>query len=306
MPSKKTLRDLTTDELRWLLMERRRLDHRERMEKFQKSGRILKVSGVYEEERSQTLLDQAIVYTPPSTLRRFADLFLILVEVAAVIGLVWILFKGIRIVGQLNREVTELLAPASPSVTTILDPTATSSPTSTPEAVVLPSGHTPPDVSGEASFNDAEISTEQHAQQQAVDKIPAPTLGPEYAIRILIPAIGVDAPILQGDSWVQLKKGVGQHIGSSIPGRPGNVVLSAHNDIYGEIFRHLDRLKPGDTVVLLTNLGSYSYLVVNTQIVRPSRVDVMDPTIDPTVTLISCYPYLLDTKRIIVTARLLE
>src|SRR5258708_25082683 len=29
-------------------------------------------------------------------------------------------------------------------------------------------------------------------------------------------------------------------------------VLSAHDDIFGEIFRYLDRLKPGDTVVQVT------------------------------------------------------
>jgi sortase A len=101
-----------------------------------------------------------------------------------------------------------------------------------------------------------------------------------------------------------LKKGVGQHLGSANPGEKGNLVLSAHNDIFGEIFRYLERLEAGDEVIIYTSQRSYSYLVVDKQIVEPTQVEVMSPTNQPTVTLISCYPYLVDNKRIAVTARL--
>ena len=60
----------------------------------------------------------------------------------------------------------------------------------------------------------------------------------------------LDAPVVQGDGWDELKKGVAQHIGSANPGEAGNVVLSAHNDVYGELFRNLDKLQPGDQVIL--------------------------------------------------------
>jgi sortase A len=137
-----------------------------------------------------------------------------------------------------------------------------------------------------------------------VVNVPAPTPGPEQAIRIQIPAIGVDAPVVQGDGWEQLKKGVGQHLGSANPGEWSNVVLSAHNDIFGEIFRDLDRLRPGDLVILFTNQRSYTYVIVDTKVVEPTAVEVMAPTSQPTTTLISCYPYLKDDKRIVVIARL--
>ena len=114
----------------------------------------------------------------------------------------------------------------------------------------------------------------------------------------------MDAPIVQGDGWEQLKKGVGQHLGSANPGDKGNVVLAAHNDIFGEIFRDLDRLVPGDLVIIHTNQRSYTYVVVETRIVEPTMVEVMAPTSQPTTTLISCYPYLKDNKRIVVIARL--
>ena len=114
----------------------------------------------------------------------------------------------------------------------------------------------------------------------------------------------MDAPIVQGDGWEQLKKGIGQHPGSADPGERDNVVLSAHNDIFGEIFRNLDRLVPGDLVILYTNQRSYTYVVVDTKVVQPTAVEVMEPTSQATATLISCYPYLKDNMRIVVIARL--
>ena len=151
----------------------------------------------------------------------------------------------------------------------------------------------------------AEIPEHLRPLIQSLAQVPVPTPGPEQAVRIQIPAIQVDAPVVQGDGFEQLKKGVGQHIGSANPGETGNLVLSAHNDIFGEIFRDLDRLKPGDQVIVHTAQKAYTYVVMDLQVVEPTRVEVMDPTPQPTVTLISCYPYMKDDQRIVVTARLM-
>ncbi len=82
------------------------------------------------------------------------------------------------------------------------------------------------------------------------------------------------------------------------------MVLSAHNDIFGELFRDLDQLEPGDEIQVYTDRGEYTYRVTGTRIVEPTEVSVMDPTPRPTVTLISCYPYLIDTQRIVVFGEL--
>jgi sortase A len=133
---------------------------------------------------------------------------------------------------------------------------------------------------------------------------PIPTPGPEQARRLQIPALNLDKPIVQGDDWEQLKKGVGQHIGSGLPGQPGNIVLSAHNDIYGEIFRHLDKLTAGDEVVISTERRSYTYIVRDLDVVEPTEVSVMAATDHASATLISCYPYLVNNKRVVVFADL--
>lgn len=302
MPKHKSLQDLSVDELRWLLLSKRRAARQGRLEQYRRSGRVVMVasdleSPAFENWRSGALAldDDELINAgkPPRThARRILDGLLLLTEVAAVFGLLFILYSGLNVIRQLNSE----------TVASLAQPTLT--PTPLIAAVVLPSGHTPPDSPGGAQFNEAEIPDHLRPLVQSLYNVPVPTPGPQQAVRIQIPAIHVDAPVVQGDGWEQLKKGVGQYLGSANPGEYGNLVLSAHNDIFGEIFRDLDRLRPGDLVVVFTNQRSYTYIVVNTKIVEPTAVEVLSPTSQPTVTLISCYPYLVDNKRIVVIARL--
>ncbi|MGD2057671.1 MAG: sortase, partial [Anaerolineales bacterium] len=217
------------------------------------------------------------------------------VEVLAVIGFAYILLSGAGALRQLNAEVAEALSvgPASPT------PLIT--------AVVLPSGHTPPTDPGGARPNEAEIPEHLRPIVQSMPSVSAPTPGPSQARSIFIPKLWNDAaPVVQGDGWEQLKKGVGQHIGSADPGANGNMVLSAHNDIFGELFRDLDKLKPGDEIRVQTSMQEYMYRVTGMRIVSPTDVSVMSPTTKATVTLISCYPYLKDTERIVVFGELVD
>ncbi len=175
------------------------------------------------------------------------------------------------------------------------------------DVVVLPSGHKPPvdgrpPEQGEAGDIPAHLLPAINAYVPP----PIPTPSQEQARRVQIPAIDVDSPIFQGDDWEQLKKGVGQHIGSALPGQVGNLVLSAHNDIYGEIFRHLDKLTPGDEIIVSTDRQSYTYVVRKLEVVDPTDVWVMAPTEHASGTLISCYPYQVNNQRIIVFADLAD
>ena len=81
-------------------------------------------------------------------------------------------------------------------------------------------------------------------------------------------------------------------------------MLSAHDDVFGQIFRNLDRLQEGDKIVVFSSQSAYTYIVRQTQVVEPTQVEVMNQTQEPIVTLISCYPYLVNNKRIVVTAYL--
>jgi sortase A len=124
------------------------------------------------------------------------------------------------------------------------------------------------------------------------------------ALRIVIDAIGVDAPVVEGDDWEALKKGVGHHPGSANPGQRGNMVVSAHNDVFGELFRDLDQLEAGDEVWVHTQDSSYRYIVRETRIVEPTEVTVMEASREPILTMITCYPYGVDSHRVVALADL--
>lgn len=296
--SQKLPEDLSVEELRRLLVEKRRKSRQEQLERFRKTGRVVSLASDLPAQqldhlRSAEEVQLAEVTTASKNWgRRILDSLLLLVEVGAVAGLIFLILSGIQTLRELNLEVAEALE--LPTLT----------PTPLIMAVVLPSGHTPPTSPGGAAPNEAEIPEHLRPLVQNLIDIPIPTPGPEQAIRIQIPAIHLDAPVVQGDGWEQLKKGVGQRIGTPNPGEKGNLVLSAHNDVFGEFFRDLDQLKSGDSVMLYTNQRAYTYIVTSSEIVEPTRVEVMMPTSQAVVTLISCYPYLIDNQRIVVRASL--
>ncbi|HTP02587.1 MAG TPA: class D sortase [Anaerolineales bacterium] len=299
MPRRRAPEDLSVEELRRLLIEKRRGARRERLEHFRRTGRVVApelmtepAAAVVDTPEPAPEDETERRAAPASRRRRVMDGILLAIELLAVVGLVGVLLSGLGMLRDLNREVAAALNPATPSPTPLV------------MAVVLPSGHTPPDAQGNTRPNDAEIPEHLRPIMQSLANIPVPTPGVEQAIRIEIPAIKIDAPVVQGDGWEQLKKGVAQHIGSADPGESGNVVLSAHDDVYGELFRHLDKLQPGDQVMLYTQQRQYVYTVDRTEIVEPTAVEVMASSGAPTITLISCYPYLVDRQRIVVFARL--
>lgn len=302
MARKKKPEDLTEAELKFLMMRKKGNNRKRRLEEYRRSGRLVELASDFSET---TLEDYQTVTKYPdleptskeyksARRKNVFDRLLLAVEIAAIFGLFYLAFNGANLVRDLNDEVSAFLEL----------PTLTATPLIT--AVVLPSGHTPPNSPGGARPNDAEIPEHLRPLVQSLPAIKLPTPSPEQAIRIQIPAIGVDHPVVQGDGWEQLKKGVGQHVGTADPGEVGNMVLAAHNDIFGEIFRFLDQLSPGDEIIVFTNIRSYTYIVEATLIVEPTFVEVMDPTAEPAVTLISCYPYLVNTERIIIQAVLVD
>ncbi len=293
----RSIDDLSVDELRQLLIEKRRSERHKRLEHYRRTGRVIMVEPApiappVDSHSEPLLLEEETAARPRSKRSIWLERFLFLVEIAAVLGLGYVLYNGVNLLRNLNKEVAAAL----------VQPTLT--PTALVSAVILPSGHTPPTDPGGARFNENEIPEHLRPLVQSLANIPLPTPSPAHATRIQIPALGVDAPVVQGDGWEQLKKGVGQHVGTPNPGEKGNLVLSAHNDVFGEIFRDLDRLKPGDEVIISTTQQAYVYVVRQTQIVEPTQVEVMAPTQEAVVSLISCYPYMVDNQRIVVVAEL--
>lgn len=125
--------------------------------------------------------------------------------------------------------------------------------------------------------------------------------------RIIAPTIGLDAFVVELaglDDTENLKKGPGHVPGTSLPGEPGNCVISGHRTTYGAPFRDIDRLEPGDPVFLRTPRGEFEYRVVDQKVVMPSDLEVLAPTPEPTLTLTACHPRFSASRRLVVTARL--
>ncbi len=290
MKDRRSVDDLSIEELEQVLAIKKREAREARLRKMRARGRAGRA------QLMEAVTAPATASAGPKPLAtRIFNTVLLLVEIGAVVGLFYVLLNSATLWQTLNREVAQALAPT---------PLPSPMPTALITAVVLPSGHTPPTSPGGAQFNEAEIPENLRPLVQALPAIVIPTPGPKQAVRLVISAIGRDAPVVQGDTFDQLRKGVGQHIGTGDPGQPGNMVFSAHNDIFGEIFRDLDLLNPGDEVTVYTQAEKFTYVITGKRIVEPTEVSVMAPTIGPTLTLISCYPYLVDTQRIVVFAEL--
>lgn len=298
MAKKSKTLNLSESELRRLLLDQRAADRKRRVQAYSQAGELLPLDAQPTEGREVEPLAGVRVHADPDLklagpsarrARAWVERGLLLIELLAVVGLGFVFLNGFNLLSQLNTELS--LGTASPAP--LLGP------------VVLPSGHTPPGAGLAAAPNEAEIPEHLRPMVQAYTAaLVLPTPGPQQALGITIPAIGVNAPIVQGDDWEALKRGVGQHLGSANPGERGNLVLSGHNDIYGEVFRRLDQLKPGDEIVVFSANETYVYRVTNTMVVAPTFVQVMNPTPGPTITLISCFPYLINTQRIVVQGEL--
>jgi sortase A len=282
------LNDLSIEELERLLAAKRQAARRERIRRFGRSGRA-----VFSEPPVPAEIPDVQSAEAPRARKNLLDRVLLAVEIGAVIVLGLVVLQFIYRLQELNRDSLALVLAGTPSPTPLIT------------AVVLPSGHTPPDSPGGPAPNDAEVPADLRPKMQSYLSLAVPTRGPEQPQRLDLPSIGKNnLPVVEGDGWDQLRQGVGHHIGSANPGSTGNVVLSAHNDIFGELFRDLDRLQPGDTVFLYTATQKFTYRVAQIRIVEPTDISVLSSSARPILTLVSCYPYMIDNQRIVVTAEL--
>jgi sortase A len=238
--------------------------------------------------------------------RRFTNQLLLLIEILAIGGIAILGYQMFLSVGRLEEETTAAQALANQLRQANLPTLVPTPQIQLINDVVLPGGHTF-DSSGAALPNFEEVPAALRsalASQFFAPLIAAlPPITAETALWIDIPSINVGQGIVPGTDWEALKQGVGQLLNGIRPGDPsGNLVLSGHNDIYGEVFRDLDQLRVGDEFTVRTQSDVFTYRITETLIVNPTDVYVLDARSGPTATLISCYPYRVNDKRYIVFA----
>lgn len=112
-------------------------------------------------------------------------------------------------------------------------------------------------------------------------------LGAPLAV-LSIPKIGLEVPVLEGTDDLTLNRAVGLIAGTPRPGERGNVAIAGHRDGF---FRGLKDVELGDEVEMKTLTSTHSYVIDSIRIVSPGDVSVLDPTPDPSLTLVTCYPF---------------
>ncbi len=144
-------------------------------------------------------------------------------------------------------------------------------------------------------------------------------------IRLVIPAIALDAPIVPAGSRIVVIGGrryrewlapdryaAGWHLTSARAGAPGNLVLSGHNNIAGAVFRRLADLQIGDRIWVYTRERAFVYEVVERHIlpergqplaVRTANARWIQDTPDERLTLVTCWPPWSNSHRLVVVAR---
>lgn len=123
---------------------------------------------------------------------------------------------------------------------------------------------------------------------------------------IEIPKINVKLPIYHGDRDKVLEKGVAHIPNTAFPiGGIGNhSVLSAHTGYPTQVFfDNLDDLVIGDEIKVSVLDETLTYAVTSKNIVKPDNISLLSVDEEKDLlSLITCYPYGVNSHRLIVTA----
>jgi sortase A len=121
-----------------------------------------------------------------------------------------------------------------------------------------------------------------------------------------IPNMNLEVPVLEGTDDFTLNRAVGHIEGTPEPGQDGNVGIAGHRDGF---FRALKDIQPGDVIDLVTKTSNTRYVVDEIVIVSPDDVSVLRPRSNPSLTLVTCYPFYFvgsAPKRFIVHASIAD
>lgn len=131
---------------------------------------------------------------------------------------------------------------------------------------------------------------------------------------LVVPKLGVTAPIIFVNTYDEatiesnLTNGVVHYYQTAEPGKVGNSFITGHSSnywwqkgAYNYIFANLDKLAVGDQAKIYYGGNKFLYQVSSIKIVEPTDLTVLDQTVKPTLTLMTCTPPGTSWKRLIVS-----
>jgi sortase A len=170
-----------------------------------------------------------------------------------------------------------------------------------PVSTTAPPGTDPATTDGSVSVAPTTTSPPILASAQ-----PLPGAG-EAVARLEIPRMGLNRIVVEGATAGDLTKGPGHFPETPLPGQLGNAAIAGHRTTHLAPFFDIDKLQPGDEIIVTTLNGRYVYHVTGSEVVAPEDYALVIPTTDvtkATLTLVSCTPRYTARNRIVVHAEL--
>jgi sortase A len=115
------------------------------------------------------------------------------------------------------------------------------------------------------------------------------SLTEDRALAVLeLDRLRIRVPVFEGTDELALNRGAGWIRGTARPGELGNTGIAGHRDGF---FRVLMHVQAGDRIELQMPDKTVVYRVSRTEIVNPRDVHVLQPQSEPSLTLVTCYPF---------------
>jgi sortase A len=145
-------------------------------------------------------------------------------------------------------------------------------------------------IEGAENFNSGsyflpELKFETSTTQSSV--IARPAQG-ELIATMEIPRLKRIVRVFEGTTSKDLKNGAGHFVLSVLPGYADNSVIAGHRD---SVFSQFGSLKIGDSIIVQTNYGKFTYEIKRFRIVGATDRTVIVPTKHAQLTLSTCYPF---------------
>ena len=194
---------------------------------------------------------------------------------------------------SLSKEFDQLIASAQAGSVATTTTTTTAAPTSEP-----------PTADSTVPADPATPTTTTVPVLPAAMPIPDAEKG---VARLEIPRMGLNRIVVEGATADALTKGPGHFPETPLPGQLGNAAIAGHRTTHLAPFFDIDKLQPGDEIIVTTLNGRYVYNVTGTEVVAPADYAAVIPTTDvtkATLTLVSCTPRYSAKNRIIVRSEL--
>lgn len=126
--------------------------------------------------------------------------------------------------------------------------------------------------------------------------------------RLIIPAIQLEKPILEGQTENTVNQGIWRRPLTSTPEKGSNTVLVGHRFTYNgaSVFYDLDKVKINNEIFMTYDGAIYRYTVNKIFVVNPDAQHIEAPTSDDLLTLYTCTPVWSTKQRLVVQATLQE